>query len=85
MALTKAVDYKGVTATYWKILKVLQDVIAGTTSVQIGLYKDADARTADIKNVLNDATFKLPGAELTRAQIYTALKNLPAFAGATDV
>ena len=84
MALQLSTNYKGVTADYWKVIYIKQDVEAAKTAVRVALYKDAAARAAGIENALGSSDFTFDDQDMTRAMAYTALKALPQFSGATD-
>jgi len=84
MALLKPTTFKGVTAAYWKILYVSQDVISKKTTVGLGLYVNDAARLANIQNILDRKVVQIKGLDLTRPQIYAELKKLDAFKNATD-
>jgi hypothetical protein len=88
MALNKAVSTGfGNDAEYWKIANVTEDYIAGCLSVVMAGYLSSEARLASAQPAMRrDIRFSGEGFthDMDRAAIYTALKLLPDWAGATD-
>jgi len=52
VALKLVMDYKGLSAEYWKILKSDTNFLSGETVVRLGLYKDKATRDANIADYL---------------------------------
>ena len=84
MALQKATTFKGVEASYWKITGASASYMTGKTNVLLSLYLDSEARNADENNVLSAQAVIVPGVDLSRAQLYGMVKELPAFVNASD-
>jgi len=85
MALKKQIDFKGITADYWKILRTSEDSLTNKTEVLIGLYKDAEARDLNVNNILLREIFHISGIDTDRAQVYEKLKLLEYFKEAEDI
>lgn len=91
MALVKNIASPfGVDATYWRITKLVHDVVTEQATVDIDGYATKQARldgadpmvhyqytVEDIQDILN-------GDDATRALAYDWIKNLPEWFGATD-
>ena len=77
----------GVSALYWKIANVTEDFIAGAMKVVLAGYISAEARQAGAQPLVAQ-TIEISGdayaVEADRAAIYTAIKAMEAWAGATD-
>ena len=84
MALKLLQVFKGVPANYWKIISISEDLIAHKTTVCLGLYTNDKSRKARVTNNLDNKIIQIQGVDLTRAQIYIAIKALPAFKKAVD-
>lgn len=84
MALKLLSVFKGVPANYWKILSISENILGKKTTVELGLYINHLARKASDSNILNRKIVQLDGVDLTRVQIYDAIKKIPFFAKATD-
>ena len=84
MALKLLKVFKGIPANYWKILSVSEDVLANKTTVGLGMYANDKTRKASVQNFLDHKTIQIAGVDLTRVQIYAAIKALPTFKGAVD-
>ena len=84
MALKLMKVFKGIPANYWRIISISEDIVAKKTSVELGLYCNDKTRKASEKNILDSKLVQISGVDLTRPQIYAAIKALPIFSGATD-
>lgn len=84
MALILSTKFKGVTAEYYKIVLLNQDITQQKAAVRVGLYLDKGSRDADISNALSYCDFQLDGVDLMRKDVYVLLKALPQFDGAQD-
>ncbi len=86
MALQKDYDYKGKTANYWKITKVVSDFIKNTTLIELFVYWNRDSRMAHIDNYLNHREIRIVNKTgLTREQAYEEVKATNWFDDAIDV
>ena len=85
MALQKDKTYAtGVTASYHRITRMVSEVDAGRTLVEVGAYLDADAREAG-RETLSRTTYDLSALDLTRPAAYERLKQHADFDGAEDI
>lgn len=84
MSLKKSTLYKGVTAEYWKIIHIDTHYLGDVTTVQVALYKDEATRRNNPEDYLSIHIVLMQGSDLTRQQIYTALKQETVFQGAFD-
>jgi len=85
MALQLDVLYKGIIADYWKIVSMVPNYVHNYTQVQVNLYVNKDIRDDGDHNSLEQYNFSLEGVDLTRSDVYAALKSDPTFEGAIDV
>jgi len=84
MALTLQTIYKGLTAEYWKIISVSENMMANQTLVRLALYKDKATRDANIADFIDLRALTFDGLDLTREAIYPLIKGLTEFSTATD-
>jgi len=84
MALKLLQVFKGIPANYWKIVNISENIILNKTTIDLGLYINNGARKASELNILEHKLVEIHGIDLTRAQIYKAIKALPYFANAVD-
>lgn len=75
MALQLTEEYKGIEANYWKIIRSDSDVTSDTTRIVLALYKDITARNESVLNYLKSNTFRFPGVDMTRTELYSAIKE----------
>lgn len=78
MALKKQVNYKGVTAEYWKISAHQSDCLRNKTLIKLCLYVSKVVRDENINNYLNsptDLSIMLNGYFEDRESCYQAMKN----------
>ena len=74
MALELQENFKGISASYWKIVDFSYNSRNNTTSVNLGLYVCKGARKEDCENFLKMEHFYFEG-ELKREDIYLKLKE----------
>ena len=84
MAIKLSTLFKGITAEYWKITGSLENFQTGKTQVILSLYLNQASRIENLSNNLLNKSVTLPGVELTRAEQYLAIKQLPEFQNAED-
>lgn len=86
MALQKIVNWKGYDYNYFKIASWVSNTINSTTQVTLRLYKDKATRDASVEDYipLSYHDNYVDGVDLTRAEIYAALKLLPSWSDTTD-
>ena len=75
MALELVHPYKGIGASYWKISHADHNYKSDVTQVTLSLYKDQESRNASPHNELYSKVFVFTGADLTRAELYTKIKE----------
>lgn len=83
MALQKATNFKGleVPAAYLEIVELHSSKPGGITTIAFLMHTDATKA-----NQLELRAFDLPyNPDMTVAEAYTAMKQMPEFAGAVDV
>lgn len=74
MALELQENFKGISASYWKIVDFSYNSRNNTTSVNLGLYVCKGARKEDCENFLKMEHFYFEG-ELKREDVYLKLKE----------
>lgn len=94
MALFKSVSTKGTTATYWIVFQQIQNkgdnfatktvLMAGYVSEAVSKAVDAKGKRTGLKENVVLQPVRVPATAVAMADIYTAVKTVPAFAGATD-
>lgn len=84
MALKLTQIFKGVPANYWKILSISEDLFSNKTTVRLGLYVNDKTRKSNVKNVIDYKIINISGVDLTRPQLYAAIKALPLFKDAVN-
>ena len=94
MALQKNYDYKGLSCDYWVVGQLRANKTSDSTKVILYLYKNRDARLADINNYFFKLNVSLSGFEAASLEsIYGSLKSaitsldgdVPFFNDALDV
>lgn len=89
MAIIKAITYPdGVTVSYWKIKAKRFENYVNTAEIMVSGYKDKALRLTEGSEEAKTITVLINGDDYTpdmsRAQLYAAMKNTPQFEGATD-
>lgn len=92
MALQKTKEMStGLSGNYWRVLTMLLQRTTDMAEIGVALYKDATARQAGKEPMaVSYHSVAMSLADLQEADdaveaAYSALKELPAFDGATDV
>jgi len=85
MALQLDTLHKGIIADYWKITSIHPDLDNNMTYVHVSLFVNSLIRADGMQNALEIHAFAIEGIDLTRVQLYAALKLEPLFEGAIDV
>jgi hypothetical protein len=75
MALKLQTNFKGLTAEYWKILRVDHDYKTNQVVVRLALYKDQATRETNIDNFLDMRAFIFDDGDLTREELYPKIKE----------
>ena len=75
MALKLERKYNGMSCDYWKIVEAHSNYETDQTIVTVGLYKDEECRQDSVNNILEHKKMRLSGVDLTRAEMYTKLKE----------
>jgi hypothetical protein len=71
-------DTKGNIGEYWKIVGKKEDELENYTEVDLACYKNKAARQENVKNYIwRSNGIIIDGINLTKAQIYEAVKQLP--------
>lgn len=82
MAIQKETQWKGLTASYWKIIDVKVDYQRGHTTTTVGLYANKEAREQDVQNYLTkyqyvfQKIFPHESAEDLRDQLYNEMLEM---------
>jgi hypothetical protein len=84
MGLRLDVTIKEEVCSYWHIFASVQDVWTSQTYVHLAIYKDYDAYLANPRGIKGLRIATLAVIDVDRTDMYTALKLLPEFEGATD-
>lgn len=84
MGLKRPKNYKGIICQYWKILSATEDVVAGKTLVELGLYFSSETRQLGIENYFLTEKVMIEGTGLTRSEQYIKVKETENFLIATD-
>jgi len=77
MALQLQVEFKGLTANYWKTVAWAVDTVTAKTTTEVALYFSKATRDASVSNVLDKLTIQIagvPDTEDDRDWLYTKLK-----------
>jgi len=82
--LEKDYNFKGFTANYHRIVKILIDVEENRTDIDLKLYKDKASYDADPSSFIDMLSVDLKTAEFkTRDEFRDALKKTILYSGAT--
>lgn len=81
MALNKAIEFKGTTLNYHKLISKSENAIQTTS--KMASYISREARTADINNYVSVSERQFDGVDLTRDELYPLWKT-GEFADAED-
>jgi hypothetical protein len=73
MAIKLQRECKGISAEYWKILKMEYSAVNGKTVVNLALYVSQETRNSGINNWLDSTSFIFEGS-LSLAEAYVAIK-----------
>lgn len=98
MALKLEINYKGVSANYWKIIHKSEDYSKAylnteklsnsgsinKTILRLGVYKDNIERLNNINNYLYLETVIIDAIDITREETYIKIKELTKFLTAED-
>jgi hypothetical protein len=75
MALKKEISLGGVTLNYHRINDVIVDYRRLTTLVILASYVSEDTRSEDVNFVFKTEQFSFNKVDMTRFEIYTAIKE----------
>lgn len=84
MGILNEYNFKGIVASYWKILQTFSDTIANKTIVTLGLYATAEARKKDINNYLTTINVEVSGVDYSREELYLEIKKLDGWINTTN-
>ena len=84
MAILNEYNYKGVVASYWKIMQIVSDIALNKTIVTLGLYANAEARKQNINNYLYTINVDISGVDFSREELYSEIKKLDGWINTTD-
>jgi ABC-type phosphate transport system ATPase subunit len=85
MALQKDIAFQGINLSYHKITDVIEDYRKGRTVIIMACYLNKEARIADVNSMFKSCQFEFNLYDLTRAEMYEAIKLEQDFIGALDV